>query len=340
MGVSVHLFSDFTSRLVYKHTHSLCLTCTFSHRLVSALFWVPGATAGIYAVRKAGIAVAQGISSSINVISSFIWGILIFHEGVKSVPRMLCAFLLLMLGLIGMSKYSKPAPKLSSSSDATVVELTPSSSSVSRESDQLSGHLESDQLLRPVKETKEKDKPEKDLVFCYGCTYQFALSRRQLGILGAVFNGFWGGMKLIPMHYAKQDGLGGAGYLISFAIGSLIVTIGAWIIYLLYNLRQTKGSLEEAIACLPEWYLTEMCIPGLLAGLLYTFGNLCIIVAVTYLGQGVGFSLGQLQLLVGGLWGIFCYKEIVGYNTILNWFGSAVLALCGIIWLSFEHRDL
>jgi hypothetical protein len=242
-----------------------------------------------------------------------------------------------MLGLIGTSKYAKPVPKLPS--DATELELSHSSSSL-RESDQSSGRHESDQLLRPVEESNEKYKLEKDLVFCYGCWYQFALSRRQLGVLGAAFNGVWGGMKLIPLHYAKQDGFGGAGYLISFAIGSLIVNIFAWIIYLLYYLRQSKGSLSEAIACLPDWYLTEMCIPGFLAGLLYTFGNLCIIVAVTYLGQGVGFSLGQLQLLVGGLWGIFFYKEIVGYSTILSWFGSAFLALCGIVWLSFEHIEL
>jgi hypothetical protein len=320
---------------------------------------VPGATAGIYGVRNAGIAIAVGTWSAITVVVSFIWGILIFQEGVKSKPRTACAFLLLILGLIGMSKYASPVPK--STSDWTEIELSahcepdqpnarlesvkPSACleadkpSTHLESDQPSARVESDQLLVPVEESSETEH-EQDLVFCYCCWYQFSLSRRQLGILGAAFNGVWGGMKLIPLHYAKQDGFGGAGYLISFAIGSMIVNIFAWIIYLLYNLRQAKGSLQEAIACLPEWYLKDMCIPGFLAGLLYTFGNLCIIVAVTYLGQGVGFSLGQLQLLVGGLWGIFFYKEIVGYNTILRWFGSAFIALCGIIWLSFEHRDL
>ena len=327
--------------------------------LVSALFWVPGATAGIYGVREAGIAIAVGTCSAITVVVTFIWGILIFQEGVKSVPRTACAFLLLILGLIGMSKYASPVPK--TTSDWTELELhvdcEPDKPNTCLESDRPDAHVETyqpsawleadkpsdhlkvDQLFVPVEESPDT-KPEKDLVFCYCCWYQFSLSRRQLGILGAAFNGVWGGMKLIPLHYAKQDGFGGAGYLISFAAGSLIVTTFAWIIYLLYHLHQTKGSLQEAINRLPEWHLTEMCVPGFLAGLLYTFGNLCIIVAVTYLGQGVGFSLGQLQLLVGGLWGIFCYKEIVGYNTILNWFGSAVLALCGIIWLSFEHRDL
>jgi hypothetical protein len=289
---------------------------------------VPGATAGIYGVRNAGIAVAVGTWTSITVISSFIWGIFIFHEGVKSVPRAACASLLLMLGFIGMSKYASPV--LKSISDSTELELS-------------APRRQSDRLYLPVEKFDDeiKTEPEKDLVFFYGgYCYQFSLSRRQLGVLGAVFNGFWGGMKLIPLHYAKEEGFGGAGYLISFAIGCMIVNIFAWIIYLLYKLRQTKeGSLEEAIARLPEWHLKEMCIPGFLAGLLYTMGNLCIIVAVTYLGQAVGFSLGQLQLLVAGLWGIFYYEEIVGYRTILSWLGSAFLALCGIIWLSFEHSE-
>lgn len=290
------------------------------------MFWVPGATAGIYGVRNAGIAVAVGTWSSITVISSFIWGILIFHEGVKSVPRTVCAFVLLILGLIGMSKYASPV--MMSTSDSTLLEMS-------------APRRESDRLYLPVEKFDKEIKiePEKDLMFCYGCSgYQFSLSRRQLGVLGAAFNGLWGGMKLIPLHYAKEEGFGGAGYLISFAIGSMIVNIFAWIIYLLYKLRQTKGgSLEEAIACLPEWHLKEMCIPGLIAGMLYTLGNLCVIVAVTYLGQAVGFSLAQLQLLVGGLWGIFFYREIVGYRIILSWFGSAFFALCGIIWLSYEH---
>ena len=49
------------------------------------MFWVPGATAGIYGIRNAGLAVSTGTWSAIIVMSSFCWGIIIFEEKVKSV---------------------------------------------------------------------------------------------------------------------------------------------------------------------------------------------------------------------------------------------------------------
>ncbi len=69
---------------------------------------MPGATAGIYGIQHAGLAVSVGTWSSIIVISSFCWGILVFHEGVKSKFHALLASLVLILGLVGMSVYSAP----------------------------------------------------------------------------------------------------------------------------------------------------------------------------------------------------------------------------------------
>ena len=43
---------------------------------------------------------------------------------------------------------------------------------------------------------------------------RISLPRRQLGICGAVVNGAWGGLNLIPLHYAQRDlGLTGAAYI-------------------------------------------------------------------------------------------------------------------------------
>ena len=41
-------------------------------------------------------------------------------------------------------------------------------------------------------------------------------------------------------------------------------------------------------------------------------------------------------MLISGLWGIFYFHEI-GEDMITRWLASAVVALCGIIWLSVEH---
>ena len=104
-------------------------------------------------------------------------------------------------------------------------------------------------------------------------------------------------MNLIPLHYAKRDlGMSGAGYLISYATGSMIVCIAIWIgIFIFYFI--TKGnSVKDAVEALPKWNLREIGLPGLFAGLLYSIGNFCAIIAVSYLGQGVGFSFCQGKL--------------------------------------------
>ena len=167
---------------------------------------------------------------------------------------------------------------------------------------------------------------------------RISLTRRQLGICGAVVNGAWGGLNLIPLHCAQRDlGLTGAAYLISYASGSMMVCIAIWMGLFLYHLIDKHYCLKDALEALPKWHVQELGIPGMLAGLFYSFGNFCSILAVSYLGQGVGFSFCQGQLLVSGLWGIFYFKEIRGRETITKWFASACVAVLGIISLSYQR---
>lgn len=88
-----------------------------TNKKVSGLFWVPGATAGIYGIQNAGLAVSVGTWSSIIVISSFCWGILVFRESVKSKLHALLAAFVLILGLIGMSYYSALVEKKGGTKD-------------------------------------------------------------------------------------------------------------------------------------------------------------------------------------------------------------------------------
>uniref|UniRef100_A0A6U0ENB9 EF-hand domain-containing protein n=1 Tax=Helicotheca tamesis TaxID=374047 RepID=A0A6U0ENB9_9STRA len=76
--------------------------------IVSGLFWVPSGVMAIYAIRNAGLAVSQGTWSSIIVLVSFVWGVFIFNEHVKSKLNACFAILLMMMGLWGMSYYSAP----------------------------------------------------------------------------------------------------------------------------------------------------------------------------------------------------------------------------------------
>ncbi|CAJ1947661.1 unnamed protein product [Cylindrotheca closterium] len=343
--------------------------------IVSGLFWVPGASCGIYAIRNAGVAVAVGTWSSIQVITSCIFGILIFQESVKDTSQTIMAIMTLMVGLVGMSRYSDSSVVAAATKEETTVpEYAPVLSTDSEEgvgvpsyspaprkikrtiSDGITEQRKvipfelelQDDISQPLIDTSmdhqyadnyddAKDGKEKMVRIFNG---RIVLTQRQMGLLAAIVNGAWGGLNLIPLHYAQRDsGMSGASYLISYATGSLIVCVSIWIGMFLYHFMNNQQNVQEALDQLPAFHVRELGIPGVMAGLLYSIGNFCSILAVAYLGQGVGFSFCQGQLLVSGLWGVFYFGEIQGRETIIKWFGSAVVTVTGIIWLSAMHEN-
>ena len=333
--------------------------------ILSGLFWVPGATCGIYGIRNAGLAVAVGTWSSIIVLTSFVFGIIIFQEKVKSLEAAAMAFFLLMLGLVGMSRYSAPqsatvatekqlpplepattsvalpsvkrvVKRASSLNNAATIEESPNATNMIPL--ELEPLMSDDSLDSDAEDNTDGTKKlHKDLVVLFGG--RLMMTKRQLGVLGAVVNGAWGGMNLIPLHLARREtGMSGASYLISYAGGAFLVNVLLWIILFSYRWYQHRWDVQAALECLPNWHVKELWKPGLFAGLLYSLGNFASIIAVSYLGQGTGFSFCQMQLFVSGLWGVFWFKEIKGSETIFKWFLSAAVAVVGIVWLSYEHE--
>jgi glucose uptake protein GlcU len=118
----------------------------------------------------------------------------------------------------------------------------------------------------------------------------------------------------------------------------MIITISMWICRYLYNLYCCDFDGIQAFKALPSFHVREMWLAGTVAGGLYSLGNLCSILAVTLLGQGVGYSFVQLGLLVSGLWGIFFFGEVEGFDRIWKWIMSSMITVVGILWLSFEHE--
>jgi len=140
------------------------------------------------------------------------------------------------------------------------------------------------------------------------------------------------------MHYANQEGFNGAGYLISYSCGSMIVTILVWICRYLYNIYTLDGNVAKAYDALPSFHLRQIGVSGFVTGFIYSIGNFCSIVAVAELGQGVGYSFIQSSMLISGLWGI-SFGEIQGSEKIAKWMTSSVITIIGIMWLSYEHES-
>jgi hypothetical protein len=190
--------------------------------ICSGFLWVTGGTGGIYGVRNAGLAISVGIWSGLTVLISFIWGLFIFDEPVKSLEKTFFGAILMISGLIGMSYFSSPsAPQRSS-----VVHTLINNDEV--ESLAFIDDLSQNLLASPDDESQVE-------AFAKSCTIQegterddgvenvdnqaddmgitdrgqtisilgFNISRRRLGLLGAATDGIMGGSSLVPMHYSK-----------------------------------------------------------------------------------------------------------------------------------------
>jgi len=162
------------------------------------------------------------------------------------------------------------------------------------------------------------------------------LSVEQMGLVLTAVGACWGGSVMVPLHYAGSE-TQGLNFIFSFAVGATIVNLGMWIIRYKYAYIKLGNSHKAAYESLPAFHLRKMALPGGISGLLWSIGNMCSIISVTYLGQGVGYSVTQSAMLISGMWGIFYFHEITNSNAIRGWMASACLTITGILLLSFNH---
>ena len=129
----------------------------------------------------------------------------------------------------------------------------------------------------------------------------------------------------------------GLEYVISLGIGSMIVCSLLWFLRFIYHWMET-ASASEAYNALPSFNFRVMWKPAFLSGILWSLGNVCGIMSVRGLGQGVGYSVVQSAMMISGCWGIFFYKEVAG-RKIIPWLLSAGTTIVSIIWISYEHVE-
>eukprot|EP00934_Nitzschia_sp_Nitz4_P005520 Nitzschia sp. Nitz4//scaffold65_size103378//70939//72670//NITZ4_004473-RA/size103378-augustus-gene-0.87-mRNA-1//-1//CDS//3329556261//5510//frame0 len=353
--------------LLYKGTEGFMIT---PWGIVSGLFWVPGGIATVYAIKTAGLAIGIGVGSSFIVLVSFTWGIFIFQEHVHSRLDACFALACMMSGLFGMAYYSSPTVVaeaelgLSQSHDEAVlthhrdsdaeagvggsttnyhrVETQPDSTSEppsppnAMESQSMvpqSDSLDSNEYMdEPVSQHSIHDCPSETHTVCFGAKW----SRRTLGILAAMLvTGVYGGSAMVPMKWAPA-GAKGSAYVISFACGASVVTLFFWIVRYLYQVYHLQSWVAGYYA-LPSFHLGKFWMYGCSCGTLWSIGNLCSIISVEFLGEGVGYSVVQSQLLVSGFWGIFYFHEVAGAEPIAKWLLCALMTVLGILLLSYEH---
>jgi hypothetical protein len=288
----------------------------------------------MFAVRNAGLAVSQGIWSSLKVLVAFGWGIFIFQEPVRSKFGTGLAVAFMMAGLAGMSYFAAPSREQEEQEDDEREEnfAMPSSEpllSTARNDDSVSSLSDAESPF--ISQSQSPSNQGKEVVL--GC-----LNYEQLGVLGAVIDGAYGGSILVPMHYARSADTQGLAYVLSFSIGCATVVSLIWILRFLFYCQRTQ-SFSKGFQSLPSFHITTIGPSAVLAGLIWSVGNVSAILSVAMLGQGVGYSIVQSQLLVAGLWGVFYYREIRGRRVVTSWFLFACVTVVGILMLSHEHVE-
>ena len=313
--------------------------------LLSGLLWVLGGTGGIFAIRQAGMAIAVGTWASTMVLVNFVWGIMVFKEPVHSLFHAFLAFFFLGTGLVGMSKYSSPPKQLEKPLEKQEVAGT---TTTNKEVEMVDFCDDDEEILALTAETPKTSHIQKSNAPSFlfqGVT----LSKFQCGLLGAVWNGILAGSSLLPLHYAKDQGFGGLSYMVSFGVGSFFAQWFVWLVYIAAShiLRaetcrsssssSLSSSLSNILSVVPEFHFRKLWKRGISAGLLLAIGMFCSIEATTSLGQGVGNSLIQMKILISGIWGIGYFREITNPQAITKWFGSALLSVASILWLTYER---
>jgi Transmembrane family, TMEM144 of transporters len=150
----------------------------------------------------------------------------------------------------------------------------------------------------------DHDKKNRNMLLRVVSSIGIGLTKRQLGIGGAVINGILTGSSLVPIHYAKQQGFGGAAYMLSFATGALLANVVIFTIWFMVNLmfsqRDSNGMVDftQAYKAMPPWHFRQLWAPGFAAGTLLSIAMFGSILSVTYLGQGVGNSIIQCKILI------------------------------------------
>jgi len=136
---------------------------------------------------------------------SFIWGLFIFEERVKSKVVALTAMMLLLIGVWGMSYFSSPDRINTDEKFNVVISFNESSTEPSSNEYESKKELTAFQISTETTFDTCDDIIAAEIVDTRSTVYCFftKLSKRKFGLCCAIFNGLWGGSIMVPMHYSE-----------------------------------------------------------------------------------------------------------------------------------------
>ena len=289
------------------------------------------------AASKIGLSTGQGTWSGAAVVVSFLWGALgppAISKPLGSVALSAIAITLLLVGVFGIVKCD--------SLGAWVVSLLGASAEASAQAIVLQGGARGAAPIAgapiPTDSPENWDspgtrcrlRPDSEEGDVRDDTDGASMGTERLtGLVAALGVGILGGSILAPSAFAGPafSGNKAINLLPSFGVGVMttaVLVVSVWLAAL-----RARGETS------PPFHLRATLWAGLCSGLTWNLGNLCSILAINTFAIpfGVAYPLLQASLVVGGLLGIFVFKEIVGRSAIATFFVSAGVVLIAAIML-------
>lgn len=263
---------------------------------------------------KIGMALTQAISSGTAVISSYLWGAIVFQETPNILWLSIFGIILIVSGITSIS-LSRRATTIDGAKDARrsglrYSKVSPGLADESKE-ERPKFSFEGEEILfgshtrQDGGGTMEEGKggnnvTESLLAELHRQALWIETQKYFTGVTCAIMSGVIGGSVLVPLHYVphKEKGLG---FLPSFSLAALLC---APVILLLYLLNPFGRQKE-----FPNTYFTETFGLSMMSGVIWSIGNICAIGAIDRLGYGIALPLIQLSVIVAALWGLLCFRE-------------------------------
>ena len=298
--------------------------------LSGALLWTAAAITLSVTFPLLGIAVATAASSSVSIVTSFIWTVCVYGNATRSVGLSIVGIAIVIVGLVGVT-FAGFLGRIGDGGKKLEVG---------------GGIGEASRLLPAASEGGGTATSAGD-----GSEIPVGSGLYAAGIFAAIVAGTIGGSVLVPLHYATVEGDdddeagGGLEFIVSMGIGVLAFTPFGFLFQLWMTSPPPPSLSSSSSSSSPpkpkptafEWpdFMIAKASPwGLSAGITYGGATVLQIIAVDTLDYAAAYTITQANLVVTGLTGIVIFNELKG-TAIPIFFVAAVLVLGGAGMVSY-----
>jgi glucose uptake protein GlcU len=280
------------------------------------------------AIQRLGAAVGPGIWCGVGMLTSFLWGVFVFHEPFKT-PALAVMALVMLVGGVGGVASSQVLNHRDASNQPPPPSQPPPLSPAAEELDGSGSSAVVSASASPALPLERPSEPLSALVLGVACALGTGLLD---GSLMAPFSSYKTSLGLAPGDQVALRYLGG------FALALPVVALLPLLLALLVeHLRQGARSTRRLLPLdgrSPARFLNLSCaLSGMSCGALWAAGNVLSVHASMRLGQAVGFPLTQVCVVISALWGILFFGELPQPRARALFASSSVVVLAGAVAL-------